>query len=107
MVAKSSKMLTKTQQLSQLAPPEGSNQRSETRGVASHSPLAAEPEDTADVHGLPAEVPAVQTDSHGSVAELAQRQRHRAEVQQPAAKHTQKHVQVQTNERRFREILVR
>lgn len=56
-----------------------------TCSAAPHSLLAAESEDTVDVHGLFAEVSAVQTDAHGPVAELAQSQGHGTEVQQAAA----------------------
>lgn len=52
--------------------------------MAPHSLLAAEPEDATDIDRLPAEVPAVQTNSHRPVAQFAQRQGHSAEVQQTA-----------------------
>ena len=52
--------------------------------MAPHSLLAAESEDTTDVHRLPAEVAAVQTNSHRPVAQFTQRQGHGTEVQQAA-----------------------
>lgn len=53
-----------------------------TYSMAPHSLLAAESEDTTDVNRLPAEVPAVQTDSYRPVVQFTQSQGHGAEVQQ-------------------------
>ncbi len=53
--------------------------------MAPHSLLTAESEDTTDINRLPAEVPAVQTNSYRPVAQLTQRQGHSAEVHQATA----------------------
>lgn len=60
--------------------------------MAPHSLLTAESEDTADIHRLPAEVPAVQADSYRPVAQLTQRQGHSAEVQKTTAEITHNHI---------------
>ena len=72
-----------------------------TCSMAPHSLLAAESEDTTDFDGLPAEVPAVQTNSHRSVAEFTQRQGHGTEVQQAATEMTHTKTYVTLNSRQI------
>lgn len=62
-----------------------------TNAWVPHSLLAAESEDTTDIDRLPAQVPAVQTNSHRPVAQLAKRQGHGTEIQEAATeiRHTQ------------------
>ena len=71
-----------------------------TCSMAPHSLLAAESEETTDVDRLPAEVPAVQTNSHRPVAQFTQRQRHGAEVQHTTAeiRHTHTHTHITPHE---------
>lgn len=51
-----------------------------TCGMAPHSLLTAESENTTDIDRLPAQVPAVQTNPRRPVAQLTQRQGHSTEV---------------------------
>lgn len=61
-----------------------------------HSLLAAESEDTTDIDRLPAQVPAVQTNSHRPVAQLGQRQCHSTEIQEAATEIRHKQTQIRS-----------